>query len=369
MKRMTFPSLSIGNITVPVPIIQGGMGVGISLSGLSSAVANAGGIGVISAIGLGYLYPQQGLSADESGLAAVKNEIRKARELTNGILGINIMHALTDFDRILQTALREEIDLIFIGAGLPIRLPKKLAFNLLDQFKSKIVPIVSSSRALNIIFKSWDRKYNRVPDAVVVEGPLAGGHLGFKANEIRNPLNTLEKLIPQVKTAIRPFAEKYKQKIPLIAAGGIYSGKDIFKFIQLGADGVQMGTRFVATNECDASIEFKEEYVNCRKEDIGIVESPVGLPGRGIINKFLKDVRNGSRKPFRCPYKCLKNCEYQSAPYCIALALINALKGRFSRGFAFCGESAWRIREIIPVQKLIDELKEGYCRAATEDST
>ncbi|MGD8780299.1 MAG: nitronate monooxygenase [Ignavibacteria bacterium] len=360
MFSTTIPNLKIGNLEVQNAIIQGGMGVGISLAGLAAAVSNEGGIGVISSIGLGLLYPELGRSYKESNEIALRREIKKAKILTDGILGLNIMYAVTDFDALLKVALEEEIDIIFIGAGLPLKIPDNMSLEMLQNIKTKIVPIVSSARAANIIFSTWTKKFNHVPDAVVVEGPLAGGHLGFKKTQITSPEYALEDLLPGVMTTIMLFEKKFNKKIPVIAAGGIYSGADIYKFIQLGADGVQMGTRFVATHECDASPEFKNQYVKCTREDIGIIESPVGLPGRGIINRYLKDVSAGEKKPFKCPFKCLKTCDYKNAPYCIALALTNAQKGKLKNGFAFCGQNAFKVEQIISVKKLMNDIKKEY---------
>jgi nitronate monooxygenase len=360
MFSTTMPTLRIGSIEVQKPIIQGGMGVGISLAGLASAVSNAGGIGVISSMGLGLLYPQPGKNLAESNKIALRKEIGKARAATDGVLGLNLMSAITDFDEMITVAFEEAIDIVFIGAGLPLKTPENLSLRYLQQVKTKIIPIVSSGRAATIIFSTWQKKFNHVPDAVVLEGPLAGGHLGFKEAQINNPHYSLEHLLPDVIAAIKPFEDRFGKQIPIIVAGGIYSGNDIHKFIQLGADGVQMGTRFVATHECDASVEFKTQYINCRHEDIGIIKSPVGLPGRSIINTFLKDMQAGKKVPFKCPYKCLKTCDYQNAPYCIALALIHAQKGRFDKGFAFCGQNAARIREILSVQELMSSLQKEY---------
>lgn len=360
MSNPKMPTLKIGDLEIRVPIIQGGMGVGISLANLASAVSNERGVGVISSIGLGLLYPKSGSTYSEANKAALRNEIRKARMRTDGVLGINIMVAITDFDDIVKVALEEEIDIMFLGAGLPLKIPQNLALEYLLKTKTKIVPIISSARAAKIIFGYWEKNYNHVPDAVVLEGPLAGGHLGFKNQQINDPEYALEKLLPDLLAIISEFEEKFNKEIPVIAAGGIYSGKDIYKFIKLGASGVQLGTRFVATDECDASDNFKKQYMNCSSDDIGIIKSPVGLPGRGIVNKFLKDVASGIKKPYKCPFKCLKTCDYQNAPYCIALALINAKNGKLENGFAFCGSNAFKIENIVSVKKLMSELQEEY---------
>jgi len=353
-------NLKIGDLTVRLPIIQGGMGVGISLSRLASAVANEGCIGVIATAGIGMNEPDFSRNFLKANIRALRKEIRKARELTKGILGVNIMVVLSNYADMVRTAIEEGIDIIFSGAGLPLNLPQFIN----GTIKTKLVPIVSSARAAGIIAKKWSQKYNRLPDAVVVEGPMAGGHLGFKEQTIFDPEYSLEKLIPEVVQVLKLFGEGYNKPIPVIAAGGIYIGEDIYRFFQLGASGVQMATRFVTTHECDASAKFKQTYVDSRKEDIVIIKSPVGMPGRAIKNEFLDDVNQGKRKPFKCPYHCIITCYYKNSPYCIALALINAQKGNLTDGFAFAGENAYRAKGIIPVKELIETLIEEYKNAS-----
>lgn len=360
MSNINIPSLRIGEIEVKTPIIQGGMSVGISLSGLASAVANEGGIGVIGTAGIGMLEPDYIKNLKKANHRALRKEIRLAREKTNGIIGANIMLALSDFDELTLIALEEGVDLVFVGAGLPLRILKQFLPNKFKEYSNKIVPIVSSARATKILFQHWVNEHNFVPDAIVIEGPLAGGHLGFKLEQIENPDFTLEKLLSEVITVIKPFEKQFNKHISVIVAGGIYTGADIYKFLKLGANGVQMATRFVATHECDASIKFKETYVKSKKDDIVIIESPVGLPGRAIKNQFLEDVTSGFKKPFTCPWKCLKTCEFKIAPYCIALALINAKKGIYEDGFSFAGANVYKIDRIISVKELIDSLLEEY---------
>jgi NAD(P)H-dependent flavin oxidoreductase YrpB (nitropropane dioxygenase family) len=364
MNLKEMPKLKIGNIVAKFPIIQGGMGVGISLSGLAAAVANEGGIGVIAAAGIGMLEPDFAKNFTEANKRALQKEIRKAKKITQGIIGVNIMVALSDFYDMVKVAVQEGVDLVLLGAGLPLRNLKVLLPDKLKKVKTKVVPIVSSSRAAKIIFQYWQKNYNHVPDAVVVEGPLAGGHLGFKKEQINNPDFTLEKILPQVISTIKPFEQHFNKNIPIIAAGGIYSGADIYKYIQLGAQGVQMATRFVVTNECDASIKFKETYLKCQKEDLTIINSPVGLPGRAIKNRFLKEVSSGIKKPFKCPWKCLMTCNFKKEPYCIALALTNAQQGKLEDGFAFAGANAYRVDKIISVKELMTALSEEYKRAS-----
>ena len=351
--------LVIGNLKAKLPIIQGGMGVGISMSGLASAVANQGGIGVISSACVGMLESDLHDNYLEANIRALKSEIRKAREKTDGILGVNIMKALTNFTDMVKTSIRERADIIFSGAGLPLNLPQHLE----EADETKLVPIVSSGRAAAIIAKKWIKKFDYIPDAFVVEGPKAGGHLGFKPEQINNKRFTLDKLVIQVLESLRPIEEKVNEKIPVIAAGGVYTGGDIRELIDLGASGVQMATRFVTTEECDASESFKNVYIQSEKEDLEIIESPVGMPGRVINNQFVNKVSAGEKKPFNCPYHCIKTCEKDESPYCIALALINAKQGRMDHGFAFAGENAYRAEEIISVNQLIEDLKEEYQEA------
>ena len=337
-------------------IIQGGMGIGVSLSGLASAVATAGGVGVISAAGVGCEEPDYKSDFVAANTRALAEQIRKARERTKGVLGVNIMVALTNFKEMVATAVREKIDIIFSGAGLPLDLPKYVT----DAVSPKLVPIVSSARAAGIICKKWAARFDRVPDAVVVEGPMAGGHLGFKPEDIDAEESRLEALVPQVVEAVRPYAEQAGREIPVIAAGGVYTGADIRKYLDLGASGVQLGTRFVATHECDADQAFKEAYVAAKEEDVMIIKSPVGMPGRAIRNPFMQRVEAGERKPFSCPYHCLKSCDYATSPYCISVALATAKKGKTDRGLLFAGQNVHRVDRIMSVQELMDELESEY---------
>jgi len=359
------PKLQIGELVARIPIIQGGMGVGISLSGLAATVANEGGIGVISATGIGMFETDFRKNFKEANRRALRREIQQAREMTTGIIGINILVALTDYYDLMQVAVDEGVDIVFLGAGLPLKLPETLKATGMKEIKTKIVPIVSSARAANIIFQYWKKNYNRVPDAVVVEGPLAGGHLGFKKEQIDNPDYTLEKILPDVVSVIKPYEQFYNIGIPVIAAGGVYTGSDIYRFIQMGAQGVQMATRFVATHECDASLEFKKAYLDCKEEDLAIIDSPVGLPGRAIYNKFLEKVSMGIKIPLNCPWKCLKTCDLRNSPYCIAVALTNAKKGLMEKGFAFAGANTYRINKIVSVKELIKTLLREYNKASS----
>lgn len=357
---MIHTKLKIGDLVAKIPIIQGGMSVGISLSGLASAVAEEGGIGVIGTAMIGMSESDLYSNGLEANLRALKKEIRKTREMTQGIIGVNIMVALTNYADMVKLSIEEGIDIIFCGAGLPLDLPKYLT----NGSKTKLVPIVSSDRAAKIICKKWLSKFNYLPDALVVEGPKAGGHLGFKMEQINDPDYVLEKIVPQVIDAIKPFEKDHQKDIPVIAAGGVYSGKDIYKFLKMGAAGVQMGTRFVATHECDAAIEFKQAFVDAEEDDLVLIKSPLGLPGRAVRNKFIEDVNLGVRKPFKCPYHCIKTCDPKNSPYCISFALISAKKGKLKHGFAFAGTNAYRIDKIISVKALITSLLQEYEQAS-----
>ena len=360
MRQPTLPELHFGEVIARRPIIQGGMGVGISGARLASAVANQGGIGVISAVALGVVYPEPSESYKKGNTRALKQEIRKARHWSNGLIGVNIMVALSDYDELLEAALDEDVDFVFLGAGLPLKFPDAVPPERLRHMRTKVVPIVSSAKAAQLILRHWSKRFQHLPDGFVVEGPKAGGHLGFKPEQIDDPEFDLSRLIPEVLEAVAPFSREYLKALPIIAAGGVYTGSDIFDFLELGAQGVQLGTRFVATHECDADIKFKEAYIRSRKEDLTIIQSPVGLPGRALNNDFLKDVAQGGHKPFKCSWKCLKSCDYKNSPYCIAAALTQARQGRLEDGFAFAGANAWRVDRILSVQELMDSLAEEY---------
>jgi nitronate monooxygenase len=356
IKSNKMKKLKIGNLSIPVPVIQGGMGVGISLSGLAAAVANEGGVGVISSAGLGLLYRDYSQNYLEASIYGLKEEIRKAREKTLGIIGVNVMVAMTNFVDMIKTSIAEKVDIIIAGAGLPLDLPSFLK----KGSKTKLIPIVSSARATRIICEKWKSNYNYLPDAVIVEGPKAGGHLGFKEEQISDENYTLEKLVPEIAGEIKSFEKRYRKSIPLIAAGGIYTGQDIKKIMKLGASGVQMGTRLVTTHECDASEGFKQAYLDADEKDIEIIKSPVGMPGRAILSNFIQKVKDGKKQPNNCPFLCIKTCDISKSPYCIIVALINALKGNFENGFAFAGTNAFRATKISSVKEIFRSLLKEY---------
>lgn len=347
-------SFFIGNYEIKLPIIQGGMGVGVSLSGLASAVANEGGVGVISAAGLGLYYPLHKGSYQEKCIYGLREEIRKTRAKTKGMVGVNIMVALSNYADMMRTSIEEKIDVIFSGAGLPLDMPSYLT----PESKTMLVPIVSSSRAAKLLCDKWRINYNYLPDAIVVEGPKAGGHLGFKNDQIEDEHYSLEHLIPEVVEVAKSYADQ--KKIPVIAAGGISTGEDIARFIKLGASAVQMGSIFVPTNECDASEEFKNVYINSGQKDVRIIQSPVGMPGRAFDGEFIRNVAQGKERPSSCSFHCIKTCDYTKSPYCIIKALYNAAKGNMKKGYAFAGNNAYLANKISSVKEVIEKLQADF---------
>jgi len=323
------------------------MAVGVSLSNLAAAVANAGGIGVIGTAGIGFKDENHQNDFRGADLRALANEIKAARKKSNGIIGVNIMVALSNYNDMVKTAVKNCIDVIFSGAGLPLELPGLVP----EDSRTKLVPIISSLKAAKVIIKGWMRYFNRLPDAFVLEGPQAGGHLGFKRDFLDTPhQHYLEEVIPSIKEFLLTIKEK---KIPLITGGGVFSKKDSDKLFDLGADGIQVGTSFIATQECDAHPAFKDIIINAKESDIEIINSPVGMPGRAIKNKFLDEVQQGIKKPFTCPYQCIKTCNFKTAPYCIAKALYSASIGDFENGFAFSGTNAGKIDKVTTVSEVV----------------
>ncbi|MBD3278565.1 MAG: nitronate monooxygenase [Candidatus Aegiribacteria sp.] len=367
MSLKCMPPLRIGSLESALPIVQGGMGVGISLSGLASAVAQAGGIGVISTAGIGR--EEKDFRKDLKGAdeRALRKEIRKARAKTDGVLGVNIMMALSDYDDLLRVSIDEGIDVIFIGAGLPMRLPGSLTLEEFRRCRSKFIPKISSAKAARVLLRTWDSHFGRIPDGFAVEGPLAGGHLGFSRSEIESGGMNLEDIVSRVLEEVAPYESDYGS-IPVIAAGGVYTGADIHRMLSLGASGVKMGTRFVATTECDAHVNFKQAYIDCRKEDLVIIDSPVGLPGRAISSRLLSDLDLGIKKPLNCIWQCLRTCDVDTAPYCIGRALTSAKLGDLKNGFAFAGANAYLVDKITSVAELVASLIEEFetvCRKSS----
>lgn len=345
--------IKIGDKKSKYPIIQGGMGVGVSMHKLAGNVSKEGGIGIISTADIGYREEDFNKNPMKANLRAIGKEIEKARAIAGSdkILGVNIMVALNNYKEIVSQCVKNKIDLIISGAGIPKELPEYVRGS-----NTKIAPIVSSLRCSKLIVKHWIKKYNYVPDMIVIEGPEAGGHLGFKKEELEEKNKPkLEDITKEVVEYIKEIENEHNKQIPVIAAGGIWDKKDIEKYLKLGASGVQMATRFVATNECDASDEFKKAYINAKKEDIRIINSPVGMPGRAIYNKFIKQTENEKCKIDKC-YNCIKTCNALSTPYCITKALVNAVKGNMENALVFCGSNVDKVSKIVSVHDLMQEL-------------
>ena len=343
--------LKIGNLIAKLPIIQGGMGVGVSLSNLAGNVAKYGAIGVISAAHPGYLEKDFENNTLQANIRALKKHIRKAKEISNnGIIGVNIMVAMKNYKELVEATIEGGADLIISGAGLPLKLPEYT-----KNSEIKILPIVSSSKATKLILSYWKKHYNKIADGIIVEGPEAGGHLGFKADSIEDDINKFESNVKDILETVKKLEIEYSKEIPVIVAGGVFDSNDIKRYMELGANGVQIGSRFVATYECDVDIKFKEAYLNCNKSDIKIVKSPVGMPGRAINNNFLRKINNESNKISKC-YNCLVPCNPSTTPYCISEALINAARGDIDNGLVFCGANAYRINKMMSVKELLDEL-------------
>lgn len=355
MNNSQIPVLKIGDIEISPPIIQGGMGVRVSGANLAAAVANEGCAGIIACVGLGDFEGRPRKEALKINSDAVRESIRAAKRKSDGVIGVNIMWALSDYELLVSIAVEEKVDLIISGAGLPLDLPK-----LVPDGNIKLLPIVSSARALKLICRRWSNKYDRLPDAVVVEGTKAGGHLGFSYEEIQDPKTpSLEEIVSDV----IKIANSHERPFPVIPAGGIFDGSDIARFLKLGASGVQMGTRFVCTDECDVHENFKKAYLNAKKEDLCIIKSPVGLPGRVLRNDFVDAINAGAIIPNKCGYRCLKTCDPKTTPYCIASVLIKAADGKLDESFVFAGTNAYRCEKIVPVRELVAELVEDLVKA------
>lgn len=346
-------NLKIGNKITRVPLIQGGMGVGVSLGRLAGTVAKEGGIGIISTAQIGYLEKDFDANPEGANLRAIEREMKKARAISpDGIIGYNVMTALREHAAHVRAAVKAGADLIISGAGLPVELPA-----LTEGSSTGIAPIVSTDKSANVILKYWDRKYKRTADLVIIEGPKAGGHLGFRKNELDYYTDDIySQEIKKIIQTVKKYGEKYGVEIPVIVAGGIYDSSDVRRIMDLGVDGVQVGTRFVTTEECDADIRYKEAYIRASAEDIQIVKSPVGMPGRAIMNQLMKRVMNGEKIPHTPCHRCLAKCSPADIPYCITDGLINAVRGNVENGLLFCGAQAWRARKIDTVKEAIQEL-------------
>ena len=380
--------LRIGDLIVDKPIIQGGMGVGISLSSLAGSVAAYGGIGLISTAQIGYR--KEGFEKNPLNLniEALKEELKKARNIEKvnkildkddkkGAVGFNIMVATKGYEMYCETAVAHGADIIVSGAGLALDLPVYLEKGMVKREEipdeqmygrrertTKIAPIVSSAKSASVILRMWDRKHKTTADAVVIEGPLAGGHLGFSLEELsyygamedqEYRRDLFDEEIKKIIEVVKEYEEKFAKKIPVIVAGGIYTNEDFLHALSLGADGVQVGTRFVTTKECDAPEYYKDAYIAAKKEDIRITKSPVGLPGRAIDNKFLVEVKKKRPEIKKC-YQCLNKCDMTTIPYCITDALIKAATGDTENALLFAGSNAYRANKIETVKEVMDSI-------------
>ena len=346
--------LRIGDLIAKIPIIQGGMGVGVSLSGLAGAVAKEGGVGIISTAQIGF--EEKGFEEDQasSNINAIRKHLKRAKQIAcgNGLVGVNIMVALKHYKEHVKAAVAAGADVIISGAGLPMDLPSFVSAD----SHTQIAPIVSSKRAARLILKMWAHKFDRTADFIVIEGPKAGGHLGFSNEQLENMESIdFDNEIEQIIDCKKEYEDKYKKHIPVIVAGGVFDRNDIDHAMNLGADGVQIASRFVATEECDASEAYKKAYIDAKEADVQIIQSPVGMPGRAICNNFIRSLKNGHKPISKC-YNCLEKCNPAKVPYCITKALIDAVKGDVENGLVFCGENVGRIKEMTTVHKLMQEL-------------
>lgn len=347
--------LNIGGLEVKVPIIQGGMGVRVSTSSLAVAVAECGAAGTIASVGLPPDTPENRADVPKSCREFLLKDIVKAKQLTRGVIGVNIMVALSNYEDISRAAANSGADYIISGAGLPLRLPEYA-----EGTSVKLIPVISSGRGAEVVARTWKRRYNRLPDAVIVEGPLSGGHIGGHTKEEleAGDLTALEGSLKDVLDVMK----EYGKDIPVIAAGGIFDGKDMAKFLKLGAKGVQIGTRFIATNECSADARYKQLFVDAGEKDIVYIQSPVGMPAKVIRTKFVDEMLKGGRRPISCNYQCLRTCDPSQAPFCIAKALIDAVEGDIDNAIVFASSYVARIKKIVPVKELIDEITSEAAR-------
>lgn len=346
-------ALVIGDLRAEVPVIQGGMGVGISLSGLAGAVAAEGAVGIISTAQIGYREPDFDDHPIEANMRAIKKEVARAKEISGGgIVGVNIMVATREYERYVQAAIEAGVDLIISGAGLPMKLPE-----LAGESKTKLAPIVSSLKSAEVIFKYWLKKYNRLPDLVVIEGPRAGGHLGFHMEELTEIDDAAyDEEIQKIINRVKEYGSRHGKEIPVVVAGGVYERKDMEHYMEMGAAGVQMATRFVTTYECDAAPAYKQAYIDAVEEDIVIVKSPVGMPGRAILNPFMKRAKEGRIPHGKC-HTCISTCKPAETPYCITEALVNAAIGNVDNALLFCGSNAYRAKKLEHVKDIIEEFR------------
>jgi nitronate monooxygenase len=363
---MEFKSFKIGKYTIEKPIVQGGMGVGISWDKLAGNVSLEGGLGVVSSVGTGIYHDRKYADKVLKDARPVEAEnfyskkalhviFENARKICGDKpLACNVLYASSDYDRIARDACEAGADMIITGAGLPLTMPEATK----DYPDVALIPIVSTAKALRILCRRWKKTHDRLPDAVIVEGPLSGGHQGFKYDECFLPENQLEVILP-------PVIEEAKNwgNMPVIAAGGIWDHDDIVKMLELGASAVQMGTRFIGTVECDASEVMKQVIIDSTEDTIKLFKSPVGYPARGVKTNLHKSIEEGTAPKVACISNCVAPChrgeEAKIVGYCIADRLSDAYDGLIDTGLFFTGSNGYRLNEIITVKELMNKLMVG----------
>ena len=349
---MNIYPLKIKNIEAKLPVIQGGMGVGISLGGLAGAVAKEGGIGVISAAQIGFRELDFDQNTKGANLRAIRKEYEKARTIApEGIIGFNLMVAMRHYEEYVREVIDAGADMIISGAGLPMELPR-----LAEGSDVKLAPIVSTEKSAKVILRYWDKKYKRMPDLLVIEGPEAGGHLGFTEEQLKEYDGNYDQEVIRILNLVRQYEEEFGCRIPTALGGGIENRRQAAHAFSLGVDAIQVATRFVTTEECDADIRYKEAYIQADREDITIVKSPVGMPGRAIMNPFMRRVMAGEQIPHSPCHGCLHKCDPAKIPYCITDALIHAAKGEVDDALLFCGAYAYKAKRLETVKEVIDSL-------------
>ena len=354
--------MDIKNKHLEIPLIQGGMGVGVSLSGLAGAVAKCGGLGVISSVNAGYREADFEKNPVEANLRALRREIERAREEAggNGLVAVNIMTAVSNYDKTCRAAVEAGADAIISGAGLPLTLPEYTRGT-----DVLCAPIVSGARAAKLIARHYKKHYQVLPDFFVIEGHMAGGHLGFSREELENgTARSNDEILREVLAVTEEIYASDGVRIPVFVAGGVFDGADMAHFQKAGAAGVQIGTRFIATEECDADRAFKEVIVGAKEEDIILIKSPVGMPARAVNTPLLKRLAQGETFRAKRCNNCLTACKKdESIPYCISRALIEAVKGNTEDGLFFTGSNAARVDRIVTVKELMDEILSEYREA------
>lgn len=350
--------MKLGNRELALPLIQGGMGVGVSMGGLAGAVAAQGAMGTLSTADAGWNEPDFASHPQQANLRALRREVQRAKRLAAGagLVAVNAMVATRQYADSVRTALEAGADAIVSGAGLPLELPA-----LAEGFEALLAPIVSGPRAAQLICRTWAKRYGRVPDFVVLEGCQAGGHLGFEeADLLSGRCAPLSRLIPEVLAALRPFEEKFGRAIPLFCAGGVATGAEMARCTRLGAAGAQLATRFIATEECDAGQGYKDVLLAARPEDLRIIHSPVGMPGRAVNSPLVQRLAAGMRQPPAHCSGCIKSCRPAETPFCITHALIEAVKGNWEEGLFFSGSRVDLVDRMRTVPDLIDELMKEW---------